>query len=152
MLPAEELFVYVYVKFLILTTFEDDEYIAQAPRAGASGFLGKGAVPADLLRAIRVVTAGEALLSPAATKGLIARCPAQPAATPEDASRRLDALTPCERESMALAATGLSHDIAKKLFSTPSPPVLAIVITILGFNLLADGLRDLLDPRLRSRS
>jgi hypothetical protein len=100
-----------------------------------------------------VVAAGETLLSPAATKGLIARCPAQPAATPEDASRRLDALTPCERESMALAATGLSHDdIAKKLSSTPSPPVLAIVITILGFNLLADGLRDLLDPRLRSRS
>jgi DNA-binding NarL/FixJ family response regulator len=108
------------VKILILTTFEDDEYVAQALRAGASGFLGKGADPADLLRAIRVVAAGEALLSPAATKRLIARYLAQPAATPDDASRRLDALTPREREIMALAATGLSNDdIAAKLFITP---------------------------------
>jgi DNA-binding NarL/FixJ family response regulator len=61
------------VKILILTTFEDDEYVAQALRASASGFLGKGADPAELLRAIRVVAAGEALLSPAATKRLIAR-------------------------------------------------------------------------------
>ncbi len=52
------------VKILILTTFEDDEYVARALRAGASGFLGKGADPAELLRAIRVVAAGDALLSP----------------------------------------------------------------------------------------
>ena len=108
------------VKILILTTFEDDEYVAQALRAGASGFLGKGADPAELLRAIRVVAAGEALLSPAAAKGLIARYLAQPSATPDDASRRLDALTPRERETMALAATGLSNDdIAARLFITP---------------------------------
>jgi DNA-binding NarL/FixJ family response regulator len=108
------------VKILILTTFEDDEYVAQALRAGASGFLGKGADPAELLRAIRVVAAGEALLSPAAAKGLIARYLAQPSATPDDASRRLDALTPREREIMTLAATGLSNDdIAEKLFITP---------------------------------
>ena len=108
------------VKILILTTFEDDEYVAQALRAGASGFLGKGADPAELLRAIRVVAAGEALLSPAVTKRLIARYLAQPAATPDDASRRLKALTPREREIMALAATGLSNDdIAAKLFITP---------------------------------
>ena len=108
------------VKILILTTFEDDEYVAKALRAGASGFLGKGADPAELLRAIRVVAAGEALLSPAATKRLIDRYLAQPAATPDDASRRLKALTPREREIMALAATGLSNDdIAAKLFITP---------------------------------
>ena len=107
-------------KILILTTFEDDDYVAQALRAGASGFLSKGADPAELLRAIRVVAAGEALLSPAATKGLITRYLAQPAATPDGASRRLESLTPREREIMALAATGLSNDdIAAKLFITP---------------------------------
>lgn len=108
------------VKILILTTFEDDEYVARALRAGAGGFLGKGADPADLLRAIRVVAAGEALLSPAATKALITRYLAQPATTPDDASQRLADLTPREREIMALVATGLSNDdIAQQLFITP---------------------------------
>jgi DNA-binding NarL/FixJ family response regulator len=108
------------VKILILTTFEDDEHVAQALRAGASGFLGKGADPAELLRAIRVVAAGDALLSPVAAKGLIARYLAQPAATPDDASQRLAALTPREREIMALVATGLSNDdLAGQLFITP---------------------------------
>ncbi|MBR7679184.1 response regulator transcription factor, partial [Streptomyces daliensis] len=61
------------VKVVILTTFEVDDYVVQSLRAGASGFLGKGAEPDELLSAIRVVAHGESLLSPVATKGLIAR-------------------------------------------------------------------------------
>ena len=66
------------VKVLVLTTFEEDELVIEALRAGASGFLGKGVEPAQLLDAVRLVAAGEALLSPAATKGLITRVLAQP--------------------------------------------------------------------------
>ena len=65
------------VKILVLTTFEEDDLVVEALRAGASGFLGKGVEPAQLLEAIRLVAAGEALLSPAATKGLITRLLAQ---------------------------------------------------------------------------
>lgn len=62
-----------HVRVVMLTTFEVDEYVVQSLRAGASGFLGKGAEPDELLNAIRIAAGGEALLSPAATKGLIAR-------------------------------------------------------------------------------
>ncbi|MEU2143010.1 response regulator transcription factor, partial [Streptomyces globisporus] len=65
------------VRVVMLTTFEVDEYVVQSLRAGASGFLGKGAEPDELLNAIRIAAAGEALLSPAATKGLIATFLAQ---------------------------------------------------------------------------
>ncbi|MFC8588725.1 response regulator transcription factor, partial [Streptomyces sp. NPDC057217] len=65
------------VRIVMLTTFEVDEYVVQSLRAGASGFLGKGAEPEELLGAIRIAHAGEALLSPAATKGLIATFLAQ---------------------------------------------------------------------------
>lgn len=109
------------VKILILTTFEEDEYVAQALRAGASGFLGKGIDPVDLLKAIRTVAAGEALLSPAATKTLISRYLTQPtAAATRHLPARLAALTPREGEIMALIATGLTNDeIAEHLFITP---------------------------------
>ncbi|CAL9377701.1 Transcriptional regulatory protein LnrK [Streptomyces sp. enrichment culture] len=109
------------VKILILTTFEEDQYVAQALRAGASGFLGKGIDPADLLKAIRTIAAGEALLSPTATKTLIARYLTQPtAAATEHLPTRLAALTPREREVMALIATGLTNnEIAEHLFITP---------------------------------
>ncbi|MDJ0383300.1 response regulator transcription factor [Streptomyces sp. G-G2] len=104
------------VRVVMLTTFEVDEYVAAALRAGASGFLGKGAEPDELLNAIRIAVAGEALLSPAATKGLIATFLAQgggagPAAGGSGAhAERLAALTVREREVLVLVAGGLSND------------------------------------------
>lgn len=113
------------VRVVMLTTFEVDEYVVQALRAGASGFLGKGAEPDELLNAIRVAAAGEALLSPAATKGLIASFLAQggradaPAAGSAHAER-LAALTGREREVLVLVAAGLSNDgIAARLEVSP---------------------------------
>jgi len=108
------------VRVLILTTFEIDEYVFGALRAGASGFLGKGVEPAELQDAIRLVAGGDALLSPAATKGLIARFLAQPQAGPLATPARLDVLTERERQVLSLVAMGLSNDdISERLYVSP---------------------------------
>ncbi|MGW7410322.1 response regulator [Streptomyces sp. NPDC054833] len=112
------------VKVLILTTFEIDEYVFEALRAGASGFLGKSADAEELLQAVRTVSRGDALLSPAATRTLISRFLATPATRQpldEAARRGLEALTERERQITTLVATGLSNDeIAAQLVLSPA--------------------------------
>ena len=108
------------VKVLVVTTFEIDEYVVQALRAGASGFLGKGVEPDELLAAIRTVALGEALLSAKATRGLITSFLAQPTGHPAATSTQLALLTEREREVVLLVAYGLSNDdIAERLFVSP---------------------------------
>jgi DNA-binding NarL/FixJ family response regulator len=107
-------------RVLILTTFEVDEYVFQALRAGASGFLGKGVEPVELLDAIRTVAAGEALLSPKAVQGLISRFLAEPEPEARATPAVLQALTERELEIMSLVAVGLSNeDIAARLVVSP---------------------------------
>jgi DNA-binding NarL/FixJ family response regulator len=93
---------------VILTTFEDDEYILGALRAGASGFLLKRSTPEDLIAAIHTVAAGDALLSPSVTRRVIDRMATQPVVG-EGADARLEELTPREREVLELIAQGLSN-------------------------------------------
>ncbi|MFD4998177.1 response regulator [Streptomyces buecherae] len=105
-------------RVLILTMFETEEYVAQALRVGASGFLGKYVTTDALLNGIRTVAAGEALLSPGATQALITRFLTLPTSGPPLApTERLADLTPREQEVTVLAAHGKSNDqIAQELF------------------------------------
>ncbi|KQW09241.1 MULTISPECIES: response regulator transcription factor [Streptomyces] len=108
-------------RVLILTTFEIDEYVAQALRSGASGFLGKDVTAEALLAGIRTVAAGDSLLSPGATRTLITRFLSAPGlGTRLAAADDLSGLTTREREVMAWVAEGHSNDvIAQKLFVSP---------------------------------
>src|SRR6476646_1350120 len=108
------------VKVLILTTFELDEYVFQALRSGASGFLGKGVGPDELLDAIRLVARGDSLLSPQATRALITTFLDRPQRSDASASERLQVLTPREREVVGLVGMGLSNDeLARHLVLSP---------------------------------
>lgn len=107
------------VRVMILTTFALDEYLFDALRAGASGFLLKDTEPADLVTAVRVVANGDSLISPAMTRRLIAEFAAK-AKQPRPAAE-LDVLTDREREVMALVAGGLSNqEIGKRLYMSPA--------------------------------
>ncbi|RSM70731.1 DNA-binding response regulator [Actinoplanes sp. ATCC 53533] len=109
------------VKILVLTTFETDELVVAALRAGASGYLGKGVDPEALLQAVRTVAAGESLLSPAATTALIERFLTQPDARSGTQLPGLAELTAREREITVLAGAGLSNnEIAEELFISPA--------------------------------
>ena len=100
------------MRVLVLTTFEIDEYVYEALRAGASGFLVKHTEPAELIRAVRVVAAGESLLSPGATRRLIAAFVDAGGAAPaaHQPPREVGELTAREREVVALVADGLSNE------------------------------------------
>lgn len=107
------------VRVIILTTFEEDEYIFTAIAAGASGFLVKDTEPEDLVSAIRVVARGDALLSPGVTRRLIGRIAGRGPAKPVDAFA-LSVLTEREREVLALVASGMTNDqIGAELFISP---------------------------------
>ncbi|OIJ65388.1 response regulator transcription factor [Streptomyces mangrovisoli] len=104
------------VKILVLTTFESEQYVAEALQAGANGFVGKGTDPRELLLAIETVARGDVMLSPAATRALVAVFTRSAAPVPQAAQQRFDALTPRELEMVVLVAGGITNDeIAARL-------------------------------------
>lgn len=109
-----------HVRVVILTTFDIDEYVFEALRMGASGFLAKDVEPDELRRAVRVVAAGEALLSPGVTRRVIANFAARHRRADPEYARRLATLTDREREVVILVAHGLDNrEIGERLFMSP---------------------------------
>ena len=125
-------------RVLVLTTFDLDEYVFEALRAGASGFLLKDATPQELVNAVRVVAAGDALLAPSATRRLVEDFARRRKHASPRSSRELEALTPRERDVLTLMARGLANgEIASRLVVGE-----ATVKTHVGHVLLKLGLRD----------
>jgi DNA-binding NarL/FixJ family response regulator len=124
-------------RVLVVTTFDIDEYVYEALRAGASGFLLKNSPPEELARAIRVVSAGESLLSPSITRRLIEDVASRPR-TPSTPPAAIDELTDREREVLVLVARGLSNaEIAERLVVS-----MGTVKTHVARLLMKLGLRD----------
>ncbi|MFF2553109.1 response regulator [Nocardia sp. NPDC058058] len=106
------------VRVVVLTTFELDEYVFEAMRAGATGFLVKHTEPADLVKAVRVVAGGDALLSPSVTRRLVAEFATHAKPAP---AQQFSELTDREREVMTLVAEGLTNaEIAERLYLSPA--------------------------------
>ena len=109
-------------RVLMLTTFDADEHVVEALRAGASGFLLKDVPPPDLVRAIQIVAAGEALIAPSVTRRLLDRFARMPIPADEAHAERLRDLTEREREVLALVAQGLPIERSPIAWSLPSRP------------------------------
>lgn len=112
------------VRILVLTTFDNDENVVAALRAGANGFIGKGVDPEELISAVREIGSGNAVLSPSATQSVIDHLHNQPSTQPShstlSSSEQVATLTPREREIIVLIASGLTADeISERLFISP---------------------------------